>query len=225
MQAPYNTITATRVSPSEDNPQIDNISFSKGDQKTLKYLFKNLAFTETRPLDAYDLPMYSADEITAGVHTTELDPVAPVVDDGTGQVGNYSFTNLVVDWRQSFWHAQIRSAYTATYRMYNGWVPWYGRRPQWSWWNRASLRGVFDVTAEYSSTEDGTIVTCILPSLSSSKIYPGDVYAWDLQSSRPVWDEGLDPEVDDPSSYTAIRTWVGGSCKVLQDWTHGIPIS
>ena len=224
MQAPYSQVTITKISPSAEEPQVDPIKFVKGDQKTMKYLFKNIVYTETRPVDDSDLPMYSADEITAGTHTAELDAAG-----GTGpyvEGTDYSATRLIADWEQHYWHAEIRNGYLSTYRMYNGWVPWYGRRPQWSWWNGASLRGYFVVTAEYNDVVDseGTVVTCILPSKTSRRITPSTSYRWDLESSIPVWDEGLDPEVDDPSGYTALRTWIGGKAQVLQDWTQNTVI-
>lgn len=218
MQAPYASVSPTRISPSEEQPQVDNVSIVKGDQKDLKYLFKNVVYTETRPTDGEDLPMYSADEITAETHIEDLgaDPV-----EGT----DYSETRLVADWNQRYWHSEIRSNYISTYRMYNGWVPWYGRRPQWSWWSAASLIGTFVVNPSYSTTEEGTVVHLILPSMSSAKIYPGDNYSWDLESGIPVWNEGLDPDTDDPSAFTALKTWIGGKVTVLQDWTQGTPIA
>lgn len=224
MQSPYASITATKLSPSNSTPQRDDLTFVKGDQVTLKYLFKNLAATEERPLDAFSLPMYSADEVTAGDPATDEFSTEDTTLDGL--TGDWSGTRLPVDWIRLDWHAEVRSGYMSTYRMYNGWVPWYGRRPRWDWWTSAGFRGSFECTPEWNLEEEGTVVTCILPSLSSSKIYAAsNVYQWDLESGRPIWEDSLDPEVDEPSSYTALKTWIAGEATVLQDWTQRTVIS
>ena len=226
MQAPYASITATKISPSRQEPPQDPLVFKKGDQVTLKYLFKNLVCTEDRPVDAFGLPMYSADEVTAGQPATDGNTVEDTTEDGNTVDADWSGTRLPADWIRLDWHAEIRSGYMSTFRMYNGWVPWYGRRPRYSWWGKAGFRGSFECSTEWNLDELGTVVTCILPSLSSSKILPAQsVYNWDLESGRPVWEDTEDPNVDPPSSYTALRTWVTGPVTVLQDWTQRTVIS
>ena len=220
--APYNAITATKVSPSDAAPRRDDIRFVAGNQVDLRYMWQNVVWTEERPTDAdaADLPMFAQAELDDGTAATELGE-APVVHPGAG--ANYSDTLLVAPWRQRFWFSEIRNEYLNTTRQYNGWVPWYGRRPSWGWWNMAGLRGVFTVTATYDPDLEATVTHSILPSQTSKGIQPSDSYHWDLSVAVvATWTEDDPPE---PETYTAVRTMIGGRAEVLQNWTRQIPVS
>ena len=214
--APYNTIVPTKISPSDAAPRRDDIRFVAGNQVDLRYMWQNVVWTEERPLDSGDLPMFHADEISDGTAAVELGE-APSVG------VNYSATVLVAPWRQRYWFSEIRNEYLNTTRQYNGWVPWYGRRPSWGWWNMAGLRGVFTVIASYDPDLEATVTHSILPSETSQGIQPSDSYHWDLSVAIPAtWTEDDPPE---PETYTAVRTMIGGRAEVLQNWTRQIPVS
>lgn len=222
--APYNSIQATKISPSDASPRRDDIAFVKGNQVDLRYMWQNVVWTDTRPTDAYDLPMYSAAEVTAGLPATDGLTVEDVSLVGTTPSADWSGTRLIADWQERYWAAELRNGYIATYRMYNGWVPWYGRRPQWQWWNRTSLKGVFEVNATYDLDLQATVTHAILPSLSSNRIYPSDTYMWDLVvASAATYDETQNPPV--PLTFTGLRTMVSGKALVEQNWTQGVPLS
>jgi len=197
--APYSSNNSTIISPSNGTPLRDDIAFVRGDELTLKYLWKNIVYTPERPIGEDANPMY---------HSSETVPEGVTPSD----------TALVAPWVQRYWHAEVRSIYISTLRYLNGWAPWYGTRPNWVWWQAASLKGVMTVTAEYSSETDkeGTVVTAVLPSIQSAKIYPSPAsYRWDLESAKPVaFDDDLNP-----TSYESLKTWVNGRATVLQDFT------
>lgn len=205
VEAPYSRhINATLLSPSQAVPLRDDLEIVRGDQVDLYYLWNNVVYTPERPLDDNDLPMYASSETVPEEVTASPTP-------------------LIAPWKQLYWHAEVRNTYLSSIRTFNGWVPWYGRRPDWSWWQGYSLVGIFEVEAVYDADKGGTVTHLILPSLSSSKIKPGGHYFWDLESAVPAeWNEEDPPE---PIKYTGLKTRVSGRCVVHADWTLSTPIA
>lgn len=203
MQLPYRrpsqSVLACGLYPPPTNR---NIEFVKGDQfDDGPFTFPGRVWTPSRPLDADDLPMYHEDE-TVPEDVEEVSPTA-----------------LVAPWEQRFWFAEIRSSYLSTVRYYNGWVPWYGTRPNRVWWSQMSLGAWFTVTATYD-TELGTVVVATLPSGQSTKLNPGGRYRWDMESAKPdeFDSEGL------PTHFIGTKTWLRGSVSVMADWTQRPPV-
>ena len=153
-------------------------------------------WTNERPEDANGRPMYAATET-----------VPPGVTE--------SPTALVAPWQRRYWFAQVRDSYVSSVRYYNGWIPWYGMRPDWVWWRSASLAATFTAVPYYSHSAGGTVVEMTLADYLSKKIQPHKKYRWDLESVE-VEDEDGDGV---PTAFNATRTWVGGRCTVYPEWT------
>ena len=118
-------------------------------------------------------------------------------------------TTLAVPWEPRGWFSEIRNTYVSTVRYHNGWVPWYGTWPNWTWWEQYSLAGAFVCTAEWDRENAATLVTLTLSSAISNRILPSKGYFWDLESARPL-DNGV---------YDKVHTWVRGRCEVVNQWT------
>lgn len=197
MRAPYTrNATSVPVDVASRKPKIRDIDFVAGDEVEYKFLFKNEVWTAARPLDSNDLPMYAESEMV---------PVGITA----------SPTALVAPWERRYWFSQIRDSYVSSVRYYNGWVPWYGMRPDWVWWRSASLAGTFTCTSAYSEEHEGTIVTILLSDNKSKQIKPHKKYRWDLESVR------VETEDEDgvPTAFEGTRTWIGGKCTVYPEWT------
>ena len=197
MRAPYTRNTAaTDVSVGSRKPRVRDIDFVAGDEVFYKFLFKNVVWTQGRPLGTDGLPMY---------HESETVPVG--VEPST--------TALVAPWERRYWFAQVRDSYVSSVRYYNGWVPWYGMRPDWVWWQSASLAGTFSATPYYSVEDEGTVVEVALADYLSKRIKPHKKYRWDLESVRVEAEDGDGI----PTAFEGTRTWVGGKCLVYPEWT------
>ena len=197
MRAPYTrNTTATDVSVGSRRPKVRDLDFVAGDEASYRFLFKNVVWTGARPVDDDDLPMY---------HESETVP-----EDVTA-----SPTALVAPWVEHHWRSQVRDSYVSSVRYYNGWIPWYGMRPDWVWWRSASLAGTFACSSGYSEADEGTVVQITLSDKKSKDIKPHKKYRWDLESAEV---ETRD-EDDVPTAYYRTRTWVGGRCAVYPEWT------
>ena len=197
MRAPYTRNAAgTSVSAASRKPLVRDVDFVAGDEVRYKFLFTGKVWTRTRPVDGDDLPMY---------HESETVP-----EDVTA-----SPTSLVAPWQRRYWFSQVRDSYVSSVRYYNGWIPWYGMRPDWAWWRSASLAATFTAVPTYSVADEGTVVEIVLADHLSKKVQPHKKYHWDLESVE------VDTEDGDgvPTSFKATRTWVGGRCTVYPEWT------
>jgi hypothetical protein len=124
-------------------------------------------------------------------------------------------TELVAPWERRYWFSQVRDSYVSSIRYYNGWVPWYGMRPDWVWWRAASLAATFSATPYYSAADGGTVVEVALADADSKDIKPHKKYRWDLESARVKTEDGDGI----PTAFEGTRTWVGGRCTVYPEWT------
>lgn len=200
MRAPYTrNTTTTDTSLGSRKPKVRDIDFVAGDTAVYTFLFKDVVWTETRPEDEDGLPMY---------HASETVPVG--VDE--------SPTALVAPWVRKVWHSHVRDSYVSSVRYYNGWVPWYGMRPDWVWWKTASLAARFTCTSSYSVADEGTVVVIALPDERSKIVKPHKKYRWDLESAEfTEYDTtGTTPR---PTGFFNTRTWLGGRCTVYPEWT------
>lgn len=197
MRAPYTrNTTATDVSVGSRKPRVRDIDFVAGDEVVYRFLFKGVVWTEERPEDAEGLPMYHGSE---------------TVPEGVTE----SPTALVAPWVEHYWRSQVRDSYVSSVRYYNGWIPWYGMRPDWVWWKSSSLAGTFLTRTEYDDTNGGTVVVLTLPDTESKDIKPHKKYRWDLESLEvKTHDEG-----GVPTEFYRTRTWVAGRCSVYPEWT------
>jgi hypothetical protein len=159
VRAPYTRNAAgTSVSAASRKPLVRDIDFVAGDEVRYKFLFKGKVWTSARPEDALGRPMYAATE-TAPTGVTK------------------SPTALVAPWERRYWFSQVRDSYVSSVRYYNGWVPWYGMRPDWVWWRSASLAATFDCVETYSVSDQGTVVEMVLPDYLSKNIRPMSLIA------------------------------------------------
>ena len=168
------------------------------------FFWPNKVYTPDRPLDADDLPMY---------HSSETVPVGVEA----------SPTELIAAWERKNWFSEIRSSYLSTIRYYNGWVPWYGLRPNANWYRASSLGAFADILATYDATPDaeGTKVYVDFPSHRTTNLNPGGRYRWDLRSASP-WE--INEDTDDVINFTKIHTHLSGAVAVRAEWSMGIPI-
>ena len=197
MRAPYTrNTTTTDVSVASRAPRKRDIDFVAGDEVRYQFLFKNVVWTPSRPLDDQDRPMYAEDETVPNGITA-------------------SPTVLVAPWERRYWFSQVRDSYVSSVRYYNGWVPWYGMRPDWAWWRKASLAATFTCGSAYSVEHGGTVVTILLSDAASKDIKPHKKYRWDLENARVKETD----ENNDPISYEGTHTWLGGRCTVYPEWT------
>lgn len=197
MRAPYTRNTTTSdVNIGSRKPKTRDIDFVAGDEVFYKFLFKGKVWTQGRPLDTDGLPMYHGSE-------TVPDGVEP------------SPTELVAPWERRYWFSQVRDSYVSSVRYYNGWIPWYGMRPDWVWWQSASLAATFTCVGIYTDSDEGTVVTMTLSDTASKAVKPHKKYRWDLESVRVKTEDGDGI----PTAFEGTRTWAGGRCVVYPEWT------
>ena len=165
------------------------------------FFWENLVWTPERPVDEDDLPMFHASETVPDGVTASPDA-------------------LVAVWDRRYWFTEMRSSYQSTIRYYNGWVPWYGTRPNMRWYQSASLGAFGDVTAVYNPERGGTEVYVDYPSNRTQNLNPGGRYRWDLRSAA-VWSED---ETGHPLNYCKAQTHFSGQVTVKASWTMGIPL-
>lgn len=192
----------TGPSSRRQTPLRRNLEFVRGDHLyDGPFFWENRVLTPERPLDENDLPMY---------HASEEVPV-----DVTA-----SPTELVAAWERKYWFSEIRSSYLSTVRYYNGWVPWYGTRPNQRWYQASSLGAFGDLTATYDPIEGGTNVIVDYPSDRTQNLNPGGRYRWDLRSAS-VWSSD---EAGEPINFCKTQTHFSGIVSVQATWTMGIPL-
>jgi hypothetical protein len=181
-----------------------DLEFTKGDHcDDGPYFWPGKVWTPSRPVDDDNLPKYHEDE------TVPEDVVASEIP-------------LVAPWEPRYWFSEIRSSYLSTVRYYNGWIPWYGTRPNPMWYRAHSLAAFADMEATYvDETEDreaGTEVWVDFPSHRTRKMNPGGRYRWDIRSAVPLGDTA------DPTGFTYVRTHIAGKVSVRAEWSLGIDI-
>ena len=197
MRAPYTrNATGTSVSAASRKPLVRDIDFVAGDEVHYKFLFTGKVWTHSRPEGPDGQPMYHESE-------TVPEGVEP------------STTALVAPWERRYWFSQVRDSYVSSVRYYNGWIPWYGMRPDWAWWRSATLAATFSCTPYYSVSAGGTVVEVALADSISKNIKPHKKYRWDLESTRVKTEDGDGI----PTDFEGTRTWVGGRCTVYPEWT------
>lgn len=203
MSAVYSTPgTSTGPSSRRQDPLVRSTSLVRGDHLyDGPFFWENVVWTPERPVDEDELPMF---------HPSETPPegVTP------------SPTALVAVWDRKYWFSEIRSSYLSTVRYFNGWVPWYGTRPNQRWYQSASLGAFADLTAVYDPEREGTEVYIDYPSHRTQNLNPGGRYRWDLRSAS-VWEETEDGE---PINYCKVQTHFSGPVTVKATWTMGIPL-
>lgn len=181
-----------------------DLEFTKSDHcDDGPFFWKGVVWTPERPTDDDGLPMFhSSEEVPEGVTPSEVELVAP--------------------WVRKYWFSEIRSSYLSTVRYYNGWIPWYGTRPNPMWYRAHSLGAFADVLAVYDDTPEaeGTRVYVDFPSHRTKNLNPGGRYRWDLRSAIVAATD----EDDEPTRFTMIRTHVAGRATVRAEWSMQIPI-
>lgn len=205
MSAIYSTPGSSgSITTFRQRPRRLDIEFSRSDHFSFDdgaFSFDNVVWTPERPLDADELPMFHASEEVA--EGTEPSP-----------------TELVAPWDQRFWFSEIRSSYLSTIRYYNGWVPWYGTRPNERWYKASSLGAFADISVVYNTETEATDVYLVYPSHRTDDLSPGGKYRWDLRSAAP-WRVLEDGTV---VNYSKIQTHIRGQVSVTAAWTMGFPI-
>ena len=129
---------------------------------------------------------------------------------------------LGVPWEEHYWWSEIRATYVSAIRYFNGWVPWYGLWPNYTWWDQYSLQAVMLCSAEWDQELGGTVVTVRITSADSLRIRPSKGYHWSVRSGEPV----RDPEAEDPDAITGFNnfvTWKRGRATILNTWTLRTP--
>jgi hypothetical protein len=203
MSAVYSTPgSSTGPSSRSQTPLGRDIELVRGDHLyDGDFFWENVVWTPQRPTDADEFPLYhSSEEVPEGVEASPTELVAP--------------------YDRKYWFTEMRSSYLSTVRYYNGWVPWYGTRPNPRWYQSSSLGAFGDVTAVYDTEEGGTKVYIDYPSHRTDRLNPGGRYRWDLRSAS-VWSEKADGT---PTSFTKVRTHLSGKVVVRASWTMGIPL-
>ena len=204
MEAPFAPAVSDKSSSEKiDEPHRRDIGFVRGNRfDDGPFFFEGKVWTNERPLDGDGLPMF---------HSSEEVPE---------DVADVSETELVAPWDRHYWFSEIRGSYLSTVRYFNGWVPWYGTRPNAQWYKASSLGGQMRIIARYNPERGGTEVFVFLPSNESQALNPGSRYRYDVESARPdrLNDEG------DAMSFTDIRTWLHGNVRVSASWTMNTPI-
>jgi hypothetical protein len=206
MSAVYSTPGSSgSITTFRQRPRRLDIEFARSDHFDFDegaFSWEGVVWTPERPVDADELPMFHADEEVP----EDVEEVSP--------------TALVAPWDQKFWFSEIRSSYLTTVRYYNGWVPWYGTRPNERWYKASSLGAFADISAVYNSETESTEVYVAFPSHRTDDLSPGGKYRWDLRSASAfrVLEDGT------VVNYSKIFTHIRGMVSVTAAWTLGVPI-
>jgi hypothetical protein len=199
-------VPGTKPKAAETFPMTKPLTAVRGDQWEGKYLFTGKVWTPTRPIDADGNLLYAASETPPAGETAS----AMVLPD---------------EWERTNWFSQVRATYTAAIRYYNGWIPWYGLVDQTNWWLRKSKGADLVCRSEYSDQYQGTIVTAILSSNGSYRLYPSpNYYKWSLVRGNPSVIQMTDIPVPDDQPIEAtgwanLHTMVVGPVTINPSWT------